>query len=83
MKIFFRKEDEFIELDEISLLINDIEELKELSSFLKKCVNEIERNDYDHNHFSDFIENKNIQMKNVPELIICKRIGSKNREFRD
>ena len=73
MKIFFQKENEFIELDEISLLINDIEELKELNSFFKKCIDEMERNDYDHNHFSDFIENKNILRKNVPEIIVCKK----------
>jgi hypothetical protein len=69
MKIYSNTEDELIELEEISLEINNIEELVMLKFFIEKCIVDIKNNKkFNHEHFSDFFSDRYIN--ELPELII-------------
>ena len=68
MKIYTNIEDKFLELEEISFLIDDIDELVKLNAFIATCIDNIKCNDeFNHEHFSDFFVKDNL-----PEIIVCK-----------
>lgn len=72
MKIISSEDNEFKELEEIVLSLNNKNELLILKDFIDNCINEMNSNEYfEHEHFSDYIERKKIKNE-FPEIIVYK-----------
>jgi hypothetical protein len=75
MKINICNKKKYIEQKEITLIINDLNELHILKKFLNNCINEMEKNEYlDHKHFSDYLDSKKIS-NNFPDIIIYRDLN--------
>jgi hypothetical protein len=72
MKIYSCIKEKLIELDEVSFLFEDINDLKALSSFLEHVMLNFDSDDFDHLHFKDFLKSKNNLQLNLKEVIVCK-----------
>jgi len=73
MKIFTNINNKVMELNEISILIEDMSDLTKLQQFLIYCQEKIEKNVIDHQHFNDFSNNHD---NSSSDLIIAYRVGS-------
>ncbi len=75
MKIYSNFNDELVELIEISLLVNNIDDLIEFKEFINFCIEGMQNNvNFNHEHLSDFLANKKLNSTEFPEIIICKAV---------
>ena len=56
MRIFTNINDEVVELNEVSIVVEDLSDLTKLQQFLIYCKEKIEKNEFDHEHFNDFLD---------------------------
>ena len=57
MRIFTNINDEVVELNEVSIVVEDLSDLTKLKQFLIYCKEKIEKNVFEHEHFNDFLDN--------------------------
>lgn len=73
MKLFSYVNDEIVELEDASFLIDNKNELLILQKFISKCIQELDNNDsFDHMHLIDFMRQQEMDKTNMKDIIICK-----------
>ena len=75
MKIYSNINNELMELKEISLMVNNVDDLIQIKEFIDFCIKGMQSNaNFNHEHLSDFLDNKKLNSIEFPEIIICKAI---------
>ena len=71
MKLYTYINNKLVKTNEMTILVKNKNELKELNEFINSCILQIESNELEHEHFSDFLHTKKYKSNNS-ELIIAR-----------